>query len=452
MKEEMNEQNKNLNTEKSNAPFTVTVNGSDISEFSLVCESAFCDCGEKIAQKVGQLTGAHISKAEKAYENGRFIVISESEAKNLDRAQAGIEISDNITIFAKGKRINDAVEFFCQSYLSTDRAKNGKIELDSADGYVGDIISNPIAPDSCPDPFVKYVDGYYYTIFTAFDRLELYRSRHLSTLINDQSKVVYKGGDNVIKADIWAPEFYFDKGRKRWYIYSNGTLVPGDLDTQRLFCLESETDDIFSDYHFKGLIDPDTYCIDSSPYYNEYTDTLYFSYALIGGGQNQVCIAKMDNPFTINEQSRRVICHAEYDWELHTGRVNEGGCFIEQGGELYLAFSANNGDSKPYCVGLLKFLGDYKKDDLNSPELWQKLDRPLLKAGGGIFCTGHNSFFRSPDGSELWIAFHGRTDPAETTWHRPLCFKKAELDKDGRFIMDTTPIGAGIFFKEPSAK
>ena len=103
-------------------------------------------------------------------------------------------------------------------------------------------------------------------------------------------------------------------------------------------------------------------------------------------------------------------------------------------------------------MGLLKFLGDYKKDDLNSPELWQKLDRPLLKAGGGIFCTGHNSFFRSPDGSELWIAFHGRTDPAETTWHRPLCFKKAELDKNGKFIMDTTPIGAGIFFKEPSAK
>ena len=46
MKEEMNEQNKNLNTEKNNAPFTVTVNGADISEFSFVCESAFCDCGE----------------------------------------------------------------------------------------------------------------------------------------------------------------------------------------------------------------------------------------------------------------------------------------------------------------------------------------------------------------------------------------------------------------------
>ena len=448
----MSEQNINPAAEKNGAALTVTVNGADMSEFSLVCESAFCDCGEKILNKIKQLTGAKLSTERGDGKSKHLILISEEAAKELDGAQVGIEISDNITVFAKGKRINDAVEFFCQSYLSDERAKNGSIELDSADSYEGDIISNPIAPESCPDPFVKYVDGYYYTIFTAFDRLELYRSRHLSTLIKDQSKVVYKGGDDVIKADIWAPEFYFDKGRKRWYIYSNGTLVPGDLDTQRLFCLESETDDIFSDYHFKGLIDPDTYCIDSSPYYNEYTDTLYFSYALIGGGQNQVCIAKMDNPFTINEKSRRIICHAEYDWELYTGTVNEGGCFIEQGGELYLAFSANNGDSKPYCVGLLKFLGDYKKDDLNDPERWQKLDRPLLKAGGGIFCTGHNSFFRSPDGSELWIAFQGRTDPVETTWHRPLCFKRAELDKDGKFIMDTTPIGAGIFFKEPSAK
>ena len=199
-------------------------------------------------------------------------------------------------------------------------------------------------------------------------------------------------------------------------------------------------------------IDPDTYCIDSSPYYNPYTDTLYFSYALIGGGMNRVCVAKMDNPWTINEQSRQIICKAEYPWELYTGRVNEGGCFIEQGGKMYLAFSANNGDSKPYCVGLLEFLGDYKKDDLNNPDLWKKLDRPLLKAGEDIFCTGHNSFFRSPDGSELWIAFHGRTDPIEITWERPLCFMKAQLNPDGSFVMDTTPEPSRTYIKEPSAK
>ena len=326
------------------------------------------------------------------------------------------------------------------------------MELSQKDGYVGDVFRNPTTKTSCPDPFVKYVDGYYYTVFTAFDRLELYRSRHLSTLTTDESKVIYRGGDEVIKADIWAPEFYFDPNYKRWYVYSNGTMTPGDLDTQRLFCLESDTEDIFGDYHFKGLIDPDTYCIDSSPYYNPYTDTLYFSYALIGGGMNRVCIAKMDNPWTINEQSRQIICKAEYPWELYTGRVNEGGCFIEQGGKMYLAFSANNGDSKPYCVGLLEFLGDYKKDDLNNPDLWKKLDRPLLKAGEDIFCTGHNSFFRSPDGSELWIAFHGRTDPIEITWERPLCFMKAQLNPDGSFVMDTTPEPSRTYIKEPSAK
>ena len=435
-------------TNPDSAVTALTVNGVNISEFSVDFEPALEKQAEKIIQKVSELCGASLLKGD----GGHKITLCRDLDLPLDGAQISVCVSDDINISARGDRIEDAVEFFCQSFLSESRAKNGEISITSRDSYTGDIIRNPIAADSCPDPFVKYIDGYYYAIFTSFDRLELYRSRHLSTIIKDESKVVYKGGDNVIKSDIWAPEFYFDKVKRKWYIYSNGTLEPGNLDTQRLFCLESEDENLFGDYHFKGLIDPDTYCIDSSPYFNEYTNTLYFSYALIGGGQNRLCIAKMDNPYTINEQSRTIICQAQYPWELFTGRVNEGGCFVETGGKLYLAFSANNGDSKPYCVGLLEFLGDYKKDDLCNAALWKKLDRPLLQSGDDIFCTGHNSFFRSPDGSELWIAFHGRTDPVEITWHRPLCFKKAELDQNGRFILEQRPQSSVTFFKEPSEK
>lgn len=425
----------------------VTVNGTDISDFAVFSDGReLSEYEQAVVGRIREITGKFPSKSSPS----RRIIISQKLASRLDSAQVKIEIGQDILIAAKGDRLKDAVGYFCTNLLSESRAKDQLIELCSKDSYIGDLISNPTTAESCPDPFVKYVDGYYYTLFTSFDRLELYRSRHLSTLTKDQSKVIYRGGDNVIKSDIWAPEFYFDPLFRRWYIYSNGTLTPGDLDTQRLFCLESDTEDIFGDYHFKGLIDPRTYCIDASPYYNSYTDTRYFSYALIGGGMNRICIAKMDNPWTINEDSRKIICQAEYDWELHTGRVNEGGCFIEQGGKMYLAFSANNGDSKPYCVGLLEFLGDYKKDDLNDPGKWKKLDRPLLKAGGGIYCTGHNSFFRSPDGSELWIAFHGRTDPVEITWERPLCFMKARLNDDGSFMLDTTPPPAGSYIKEPS--
>ena len=56
----------------------------------------------------------------------------------------------------------------------------------------------------------------------------------------------------------------------------------------------------------------------------------------------------------------------QYDWELKVAKINEGGCFVEQNGKLYLAFSANGGDTKSYCVGLIEFTGDYKKDDLNN--------------------------------------------------------------------------------------
>lgn len=430
----------------------ITVCGNSISEFTVTAEQSSLDEFSKvISGKIKSVTGKEPAISSEKGEKSIFISTSLASGEN-ERA-IKIEVSENeIIIAASAHRMTDAVRFFCRNVLGFDNLKNGKIVVCEKDSYVGDVITNPSTAGSCPDPFVKYVDGYYYAMFTEATRLVLYRSRNLSTLTTDEYKVVYNGGENVIKSDIWAPEFYFDRNQNKWYIYSNGTLTPGNFNTQRMFCLESDTSELWGNYHFKGLLDSDNYCIDASPYYNEHTGVLYLTYVSVGGGYNRLDIAKMDNPWTMNKGSKTAVSVPQYDWELKVAKINEGGCFVEQNGKLYLAFSANSGDTKAYCVGLIEFTGDYKKDDLNDKSKWKKLERPLIKSGGGIYGPGHNSFFLSPDGSELWIAYHGRTDPVEVTWFRPLCFQKVELDGNGDFVMDTTPALAGTYLKQPSAK
>ncbi len=140
-----------------------------------------------------------------------------------------VEISDDkILIAANGERINDAVNYFCTKVISAENYSNGFVLLDSSQNFKGDILKNPATEMSCPDPFVKYVDGYYYAIFTEATRLTLYRSRCLSTVTTDEQLTVYTGGWDVIQSDIWAPNFILTK------IKTNGIYTPTELSPRQL--------------------------------------------------------------------------------------------------------------------------------------------------------------------------------------------------------------------------
>jgi GH43 family beta-xylosidase len=53
--------------------------------------------------------------------------------------------------------------------------------------------------------------------------------------------------------------------------------------------------------------------------------------------------------------------------------------------------------------------------DLLDPASWRKLPEPVFSAVRanvpGTYAAGHNSFFRSPDGSEDWILYHANPAP-----------------------------------------
>ena len=108
---------------------------------------------------------------------------------------------------------------------------------------------NPLADFDTPDPFITYdkETGYYYSLFTRHEYLELFRSKHLGNLIREgESRIIYRpnGEKEGIWGDIWAPEMH--KGSDGgWYIYTSEENRRARLKASRGYS-DEKIDSIFS--------------------------------------------------------------------------------------------------------------------------------------------------------------------------------------------------------------
>ncbi|MBR6426987.1 MAG: glycoside hydrolase family 43 protein [Clostridia bacterium] len=317
------------------------------------------------------------------------------------------------------------------------------------------IIVNPLAGFDTPDPFMTYdaETGYYYALFTRHDRLEIFRSWHAADIIRGgESKTIYvpNGEKDGVWGMIWAPEMHRGTNGK-WYIYTSGLYDPEKW-PKRLFIVESETSDPFGDWHFKCKPAPDMYAIDPTVY--THTDgRQYICYSFVDGDLQTLEIRELENPWTFGEK-KAVIARAEYDWELtepYVGdkAINEGPFFIRNGDRLFIVYSANGAFNAFYCLGVLEYTGG----DLVSASSWQKHDRPLLAYGNGVYAPGHASFFRSPDGTELWCAYHAVKEYTETLveTERYMRLQRVEFDGNGYPVMGV-PVPDGEELAPPSGE
>ena len=150
----------------------------------------------------------------------------------------------------------------------------------------------------------------------------------------------------------------------------------------------------------------------------------------------------------------RTIARAELEWELvepyvGTSAILEGAFFLENNGRLFIIYSANGCWSNHYALGVLEFTGD----DLCDPESWTKHPEPLLVYGNGVYGPGHASFFRSPDGSEVWCCYHGmpHSNESVTYTNRYMHIQKVEFDETGFPVMGM-PIGCETPIDPPSGE
>lgn len=290
-----------------------------------------------------------------------------------------------------------------------------------------------------PDPFVQYHDGYYYAMWTIDANITLNRCKTLKGLAaggsDVESKVLYKNGMSNFNSDFyysfWAPEFHQDASTGKWYIYSSACKQGANGNGSTLFCLESVGTELWGSYNFKAsLAVPNTsWQIDPS-LYKAPNGQLYMTF-VSGNGTNDLYVVKMKNYYTLDSSTTTKVATATYPWELVSNKVNEGGEFLEANGKLYLAYSANDASKKEYCMGLLRFTGNYRTDNLCDASKWVKYSEPFFKGGNGVYCTGHNSFFTAPDG-KIYTAYHSRvSDLDNAKWPRFLCFQPVEFDANG---------------------
>lgn len=281
--------------------------------------------------------------------------------------------------------------------------------------------TNPLLPSGA-DPFSFYKDGYYYYTHTVGNKILMWKTANLANLKDAEKTVVFTppSGTGYAK-EIWAPEIHYLN--QKWYAYF--AADSGSNNSHRMWVLENASEDpMKGEWKLKGKVADATnkWAIDGDVF--EYRNKLYMIWSGWEGdtnGQQNIYIARMKNPWTI--ESRRVkLSSPTFGWETHGDlrdkfnpphvNVNEGPQALQHNGKLFIVYSASGCWTDFYALGLLSFSG--KKDVLMAKQ-WKKHSEPVFKQSkeAGVYAPGHNSFFKSPDGTEDWILYHANSQPGQ---------------------------------------
>lgn len=319
--------------------------------------------------------------------------------------------------------------------------------------------TNPLLPSGA-DPYSTYYNGYYYYTHTLQDKLVLWKTKNLANIATAERKTIWTPPEGTMYSkDIWAPEIHIIEGK--WYVYF--AADDGNNENHRMYVLENDHEDPFQgEWEFKGKVAawPDRWAIDGNVF--TYEDERYMIWSGWEGhtnGQQNIYIAKMKNPWTIDGK-RVLISEPTHIWEkqgdLDDDRnpphvnVNEGPQYLEHNDEIFIVYSANGCWTDYYSLGLISLKGE----DILDPASWIKHDQPIFKKSeeNSVYAPGHNSFFKSPDGSEDWILYHANSHPGEGCGtRRSPRMQKIEWNEDGTPNLGR-PVSAETILEIPTLK
>ena len=331
-------------------------------------------------------------------------------------------------------------------------------------GSLSQTFNNPLFPKVGPDPWTLLKDGKYYYMHTMSDRLVLWVTNDITNVRNATKKTIWLPKDPSNSKDLWAPEIHFVNGK--WYVYY--AADDGNSDNHQMYVLEnSHKNPLEGNFILKGRISTDknnNWAIDGSVFENK--GELYMVWSgwqtrRIDTETQNIYIARMSNPWTLGSE-RVVISKPELEWERnwknekggnpdHIIYVNEGPQPLKspQGKFVHIAYSASGCWTPYYALGLLT--ADINANLLD-PTSWKKSTSPVFKQSpeNGVYGTGHNSFFTSPDGKEYYILYHGRdteTDPPGEGDRRTPRIQKFVWDKN-----DYPVLGVPLSISNPLPK
>lgn len=272
-------------------------------------------------------------------------------------------------------------------------------------------------------PYVTRINGKYYFLKSNGNAIWLTTMQEVQYVQYGYSKNIYSSDPNSTNssssANINAPELYRFDGK--WYIYF-GADKTGANGQRRIYVIENTADDPFQgEWVMKGKIadaNEDFFASDATIL--EYNNQRY----LVWSGWQQenpvsstvvlqnIYIAKMLNPWTLDGK-RELIAKPANTWEVYqyasagnniTEAVNLNPQVITNtAGQVFITFTANSCLSPNTSIGLLSLKAG---SDPMITANWKKSSSPLFTTNDiDAFSPGFNSFFKSPNGAEDWMAY-----------------------------------------------
>lgn len=266
-----------------------------------------------------------------------------------------------------------------------------------------------------------FVDGFYYLATTQGDRIQLWKARSIKDLAAARPRLLWEKGKGV-----WAPEFHQLRGPNglRWYCYF--TKTDGPDERHRMYAMESRGPRIDGPYGppVQMRTDPrdEFYAIDGTVFVHPNGRT-YFLWA--GHPGHRLFISEMAGPTKL-KGPRQLLEASGFGCE----EVREGPFILTHDNRIFLTYSACDTGKPDYKVGALWTTSD---QDPMDPRSWTQVEAPILSRAdaNGVYGPGHHSFFKSPDGREDWIAYHGKTSAEYTYDGRSTRAQKIEWTPDG---------------------
>jgi len=280
---------------------------------------------------------------------------------------------------------------------------------------------NPLL-SSGPDPWVIADNGFYYYMNSTQSNLTIWKTRDITDLAHAEKKVVWTApASGPYSKDIWAPELHRFDGK--WYVYFAADA--GDNESHRIYAIESDSaDPLAGTWTFKGKIADatDKWAIDVTAFENRGQKYLLWSgWEGDGDGEQRIYIAHLKDATTIDSE-RVMLSYPKYPKErvgdllnrpeMPHVNVNEGPEILQHGDDIFLVYSGSACWTDYYSLWVVRAKAD---SNLLDPKSWTKYDHPFFQKDydAHVFGTGHNGFFKSPDGKEDWIIYHANPETGQ---------------------------------------